>query len=101
MEPNIIERFRNESYLFGMRLGGRFGVPSENLECYFLTSHVKMDLFFMYQNNTHYLATAHVPEHGIWTFAAYPRYDLCSVDYLGYKVLAPCTTEQVILSGNI
>lgn len=60
----------------------------------------KVDLFFIYPNGTHFLLPYHLPSIEQYAYSLYPTYELCSVELLGYKLLAPCTPEQVILTGK-
>ena len=102
-DPFLVRRFRQKASSFKLRLVLRFGVPSDNLEVSFYVTpdeYFKTDLFFTYPMNATHQAIA-VHDRPKWTYASYPRFDLCSVDYLGYKMLAPCTTKQVIETGKM
>lgn len=89
-----------------IRLTQRFGHPEDSLEYSFELRpnkellHEKIDLFFVYRNSTHYLQPLHVPQSSVYTHQTYPPYQLCSVNLLGYKMLAPCTPELVIRAGK-
>ena len=58
----------------------------------------KVDLFFIYQNQTHYLLPFHVMPQ--FAYSIYPKYYLCSAELLGYKLLVPCDPEKIIITGK-
>lgn len=38
----------------------------------------------------------HMPWKHLYQHAFYPPYSLCSIELLGWKLLAPCTAEEII-----
>ena len=80
----------------------RFGEPVHSMEYSFLGTQMneKVDMFFIYPNDTHFLLPYHMPADQQYAYSIYPRYKLCSIVLLGYKLLSPCDPENVILTGN-
>ena len=97
---------------YGFKMHIRYGTANaSNLEFTFNTTPNKTlptDLFFMHPNDTHFLLPVHLPieyaeslrfNKAKWTYQSYAKFDLCSVAYQGYKMLAPCNPEEVIKTG--
>ena len=80
----------------------RFGEPMHSMEFSFLSKafNERVDMFFIYPNQTHFLLPYHIVDKNAYAYSIYPKYDLCSVELLGYKLLAPCEPEKVILPGK-
>ena len=83
-----------------LRLFYRFGEPHHSMEYSFKTkkNRDKVDMFFTYRNETHFLLPFHIASKHLYQYSIYPKYDLCSIELLGYKLLAPCETEKVIFA---
>src|SRR5699024_6041125 len=82
----------------GLRLRRRFGdVITNTMEYNFLTANKSesVDMFVSYQNGSQYLMTIHMPNSHTYRYLEYPVFDLCSIELLGLKLLAPCDPEPV------
>lgn len=100
-DEDLTPVWQKEAPSFGLRLLNRFGEPTKTQE-FSLASKAygeKFDLFFIYPNGTHFLLPFHLPSSAQYQYSIYPKYDLCSVVLLGYKLLAPCDPEKIILAG--
>ena len=86
----------------GMKLYLRFGEANYSMEYSFYSAkeNEKTDLFFVYSNGSNYQIPYHVPPSHYYGYLVYPSYNLCSIVLHGYKLLAPCTAETVIITGN-
>ena len=78
------------------------GEPTSNIEYSFLTvgNEWKVDLFFNYPKGNQFRFPLHAAD-DTYTYQYFPKYELCSVGLLGYKMLAPCTAEEVIVAGRL
>src|SRR5699024_5120444 len=85
-----------------LRLYYRFGEPTRTMEYSLITAnrYEKADMFFIYPNGTHFLLPYHIVSKRAFAYSIYPKYQLCSSELLGYKLLAPCDPEKVILAGK-
>ena len=81
----------------------RFGEPSTSLEFSLLSNvseiYEKVDLFWIYSNETHFHQTIHIPTESKFRYQVYPSYELCSVELEGIKVLASCKPEKMVKVG--
>lgn len=81
-----------------LRLYQRFGEPTATMEYSFVEGSEKVDLFVLYPNGTHLLAPYHIPTSHQYGYNVYPPYSLCSVAFLGVKLLSPCDPEAIIVA---
>lgn len=90
----------DEAPKHNLKLFYRFGEPIKSLEYSFVTkqNRDKVDMFITYPNGTHFLQPIHVVPKHIYTHTIYPIYQLCSIELLGYKLLAPCDSEKILLA---
>lgn len=101
--PSLTAKLLNLAPKVDLKLKLQIGTPSTNVEYSFNLKDPKydwkIDLFFNYPNETHY----RFPLHGVgaYTYQILPKFELCSVELHGYKVLAPCTAEEVIKTGKL
>ncbi|OTF69048.1 hypothetical protein BLA29_001832 [Euroglyphus maynei] len=98
-EGDISNKLKSLAPKHGLSLYYRFGEPSQTLEYSFRTQFYdeKIDLFVTYDGgNDSYLIPSHVTRKKQYRNYRYQQYDLCSIQLLGHKLLAPCQTEQVI-----
>lgn len=97
-ETDISPKLKKSAPKHGLRLFYRFGEPKHSMEYSFKTTDKrdKVDMFFTYRNATHFLMPFHVASKHIYQYSFYPPYKLCSIELLGYKLLAPCEAELVI-----
>ena len=105
IQPNFEEqmqrRLKHASLASGLDFEGCSGVDAYKLQCHFETSPdptLRIVLFLTYRNITNYLVG--VRKDDKWVHLEYPRFDLCSIDYLGYKMLAPCNPKEIIEIGK-
>ena len=96
----ITDQLKQKVQKHNLRLTLRFGEPNTSLEYSMETTkhQEKVDLFFIYPNQTHFLLAIHLEPK--YVYSVYPKYSLCSVELLGYKLLAPCEPEKIIKSGK-
>lgn len=97
---NMTETLKYLAPKHGLNLFYRFGEPTKTLEYSFRTQYYdeKIDLFITYIDhiNGSYFLPSHITRKKQYRNYYYPRYDLCSIQLLGHKLLAPCQTEKVI-----
>lgn len=96
----LTDRLRTEAPKHGLKVITRFGEPNHNLEYTLKTKSGSelVDIFFIYTNQTHYHLSSHKPPNYI--YSVFPQYELCSIEFLGHKLLAPCDPEMVVKSGR-
>ena len=98
---NLAAEFLKLSYEYSLHLEIEMGQPNNSVEYSFLTlaNEWKVDLFFNYPSKHYFRFPLHAAD-DTYTYQYFPKYKLCSVQLLGYKLLAPCNAEKVIVAGK-
>lgn len=99
MGNDISDQLLKEAPQHNLKLHLRFGEPKKTMEYSFKTNHFqeKIDLFFSYDAKDKFYVPAHEVKSKEYIPYYYPKYQLCSAELLGHKLLTPCSPESVIL----
>lgn len=100
--PNITQQLRKRAPFHRLTLWKWYGKPENGYESGFRvnsrTNWWHLDLFFTYGNGSHFFYPLHSPSYT--NYQALPKFHLCSVALQGYKLLAPCEPQEVIMAGK-